>query len=351
MLKKLLKIETIGLSLLLILTVAVGFTHPRLHETALMLRTREERVESGTSVLSLLKEEPSVAEASGENKKTAQLSIALPKEFSAENVSVADDYMNQKVTVTLDGIPDAFFETSPMTGSAEHIRDIIFEQDGRRGIISILLDGVYESESATEQNALSLSFRDPHELYDYVVVLDAGHGGADGGSASRGAYEKDINLAILKKLQAVFETDTRNIGIYVTRIDDSFVSIYRRAALASAANADLFLSIHNNALNGAQNSYVTGSEVMYRTTDESGGSEAFANRCLLYLTGELGTESKGLISGDQIYIVRTAKMPVALCEIGFMTNPEELGKLLDEDYQMRAANALHDAIVEQLYGE
>ena len=62
----------------------------------------------------------------------------------------------------------------------------------------------------------------------------------------------------------------------------------------------------------------------------------------------LGSGSKGVVVGDDIYIIRTAQMPVALVEIGFMTNQEELDKLKSDEYQEAAAKALAQAVLQTL---
>ena len=87
---------------------------------------------------------------------------------------------------------------------------------------------------------------------------------------------------------------------------------------------------------------------MYRVSDESGKSKEFAETCLDELLDELGCTSKGIVAGDEIYIIRTSEVPVALAEVGFITNDEELANLNDPDYQKRAAHALYKAVVKTL---
>ncbi|MCR4674525.1 MAG: N-acetylmuramoyl-L-alanine amidase, partial [Lachnospiraceae bacterium] len=62
----------------------------------------------------------------------------------------------------------------------------------------------------------------------------------------------------------------------------------------------------------------------------------------------LGSNSKGLVAGDEIYIIRTSNVPVALAEVGFITNKEELEKMVSEEYQQKAAQSLYDAIITTL---
>ena len=79
-----------------------------------------------------------------------------------------------------------------------------------------------------------------------VIVLDAGHGGIDGGTAVGTLVEKDINLKLAKYLRAVLEQDDR-FEVYLTREDDVYLNFYERVEVAHEHNADLFLSLHCNS--------------------------------------------------------------------------------------------------------
>ena len=95
-------------------------------------------------------------------------------------------------------------------------------------------------------------------------------------------------------------------------------------------------------------SSINGSEVMYEGGDATGESKKFATMCLNHLLEELGSKSKGTVVGDEVYIIRMSESPVALVEIGFMTNQKELEALQDKEYQRKAAQALYDAVLEYL---
>ena len=90
----------------------------------------------------------------------------------------------------------------------------------------------------------------------YVVVLDPGHGGKDGGANGNGAKEKDLNLKIAKYCKKYLEQQ-ENIKVYMTRNDDTFVSLSGRVDYAASVNANLFVSIHLNSGGGY------GAEVYY----------------------------------------------------------------------------------------
>lgn len=89
---------------------------------------------------------------------------------------------------------------------------------------------------------------------EFTVVIDAGHGGRDPGALGSSSCEKDITLSVVKKLGALIEKNHSDVKVVYTRKDDSFVALDQRAAIANSAKADLFISIHCNALSKRQKS-------------------------------------------------------------------------------------------------
>ena len=83
---------------------------------------------------------------------------------------------------------------------------------------------------------------------DFVVVIDAGHGGHDSGAKGKTAKEKNINLSVALKLGKLIEDQCSDVKVIYTRKTDVFVSLDRRAEIANEAKADLFISVHTNAL-------------------------------------------------------------------------------------------------------
>lgn len=339
--------------LLLALTVGVNFVllnFPDLHVYALQQQIASaNRVKAGQSVLDLMRRETEVL--LGANEKAVlrkQLRLELPDYVAPEEVEIENRYVEQVVEIVLPNMGASYFYDYPMIGSSDHIVDVVYDLENSRGIIDISLDGVYELDVEVEGHYLHLGFVDPHELYDTIVVVDAGHGGNAVGATKQGIEEKNIDLAIVKELKKLFDKDPGKIGVYYTRLDDSNPSLENRVGLANHLEADLFLSIHNNSTASGRMSGINGTEVMYKVSDESGRSKQFAQLCLDSLLWNLGSQSKGIVAGDEIYIIRTSQVPVALAEIGFMTNQEELDKLNSAEYQKKSAKALYDAMMQML---
>ena len=84
----------------------------------------------------------------------------------------------------------------------------------------------------------------------FTVVIDAGHGGKDPGAIGRFSREKNINLSVAKALGKLIKSNCTDVNVIYTRKTDVFIPLGRRAEIANQAHADLFISIHTNALPG-----------------------------------------------------------------------------------------------------
>ena len=276
-----------------------------------------------------------------------QLRIALPENVTPEDVSVENDYLTQTITIKIPGADENYLYNYPMIGKSYHMDNLTYESEPEYGVIEISLDSVVELQKTSDEHYIYMDFLTPHEVYDKVVVIDAGHGGNAPGATKQGINEKDIDLAIVLKVKELFdEAGDESVGVYYTRTDDSNPSLEQRVDMANKAGADLFISVHNNSTKSGRMSSINGTAVMYdeEKASEENGSMQLAQICLEEMTAALGSTSKGIVKGHEIYIIRTAEMPVALIEVGFMTNQDELNRLNDEAYQKEAAQAIYNAI-------
>lgn len=177
-----------------------------------------------------------------------------------------------------------------------------------------------------------------------IIVLDAGHGGADGGaSGPDGTRECDLNLAITLKTDAVLgllgeetmllrSTDTDLSSSDAKSISQKKVSdIRRRVELVNSQPGAILVSIHCNTF--SQEKY-HGAQVFY-----TGGAKEFGETMQLALKNGVDPANARMakaVSPD-VYLMNHIKVPGILVECGFLTNQEELTNLKDPDYQTRLA--------------
>lgn len=317
---------------------------PGLHEHEILMAQQKKGSGEGRMVSVSAKPSQVVEEEEYEN---AQLSIGLPKRVQKEDIRLEKDDMLQTIYIFYPDAVQDYFGNYKIRGSSDHIEEISYYMEGNEGVIALKLDNVYELASEYRQGSLYLKFLDPHEVYDKVVVLDAGHGSHAPGAVKLGIAEKDIDLAILLETKKLFDSCPENIGVYYTRTEDTNPTLEQRVGLANKTKADLFISIHNNSDASGSFTATSGTQVMYSESDQSELSgKKLAQICLDQVSGHFGSKNRGLLKGDKIYIIRESRGPAALVEVGFMTNYEELDRLNDPKYQKKAAEGIYEAVLE-----
>lgn len=185
------------------------------------------------------------------------------------------------------------------------------------------------------------------------VAIDAGHGGSDPGKVSaKGILEKDINLAISKKIKSRMEKKYKDIEIIMTRTDDNDLhskyadnhkqsDMYNRMKLVNEAEADILVSIHQNSFSSARE---RGAQVFYYNNSEEGEKLADAiQKSLKENVSEYNTREKK--ANTDYYILRNSKCPAVIIECGFLSNADEAWLLTTEDYQEKVADAVIEGIM------
>lgn len=275
-----------------------------------------------------------------------QLRLELPAGMTEDKIAIENDYVKQLITIRIPDVEKDYFSNHPLLGRSDYINDLYMEN----GVIEITMDAVYEVKTAVKNGFLYVNFLTPRQVYDKVVVIDAGHGGGAPGAIKQGIMEKDINLSIVLELKKLLDENDQNIGVYYTRTEDNNPTFEQRAQLGEKAGANFFISVHSNSTTDGQMSDYNGTEVMYDEEKDSEGlsSKHLAQICLEEITGSMASKNNGLTYGNGIYIIRNNEVPAALIEVGFMTNQTELNKLNSPEYQKLAAQGIYNAILRAL---
>ena len=199
---------------------------------------------------------------------------------------------------------------------------------------------VYEDERYVYMQAVL-----PKTKYDFIVIIDPGHGGTDPGTQHNGLIESELNLDIALALHELIDNDPR-MKVYSTRLTDIYPSLTERSQFANE-NGDLFISIHNNAAEyrqGYVNPHIHGTETFYypHTNDDVSSitSLEFADIVHTRLINTLGTEDRK-VRNNNYYVLTTTQIPAILVEIGFITNPGEAASLAKHEYRELAAYGIY----------
>lgn len=199
-----------------------------------------------------------------------------------------------------------------------------------------------------------------------VVVLDPGHGGSDPGTQANGIVEKTVNLKIAQYCQAELE-EYAGVTVYMTRKDDTYLSLAQRAQVAINKRANVFVSLHNNANtspipNGASVYYPNSS---YNANCGATG-QALASVILSKLTA-LGLASKGILIrnsengtkypdgslADYYGVIKRCKengIPALIVEHAFVTNATDVKNHLSTDAQLKALGVADATGIAEYYG-
>lgn len=223
---------------------------------------------------------------------------------------------------------------------------------------------------------------------DFVVVIDAGHGGHDSGAVGKRGKEKNINLNVALKVGKLIEQNCKGVKVIYTRKKDVFVTLDGRARIANNAKADLFISIHTNSV--AKGRTVKGTETytlgLHRTADnlevakrensviliEDNYQQRYAgfnpNSSESYIIFELvqdkdmkksvrlatlvqnsfKSSAKRIDRGVHqagFLVLRETYMPSILIELGYISTPEEENYLLSEAGSSSLATSIYKAFV------
>ena len=189
-----------------------------------------------------------------------------------------------------------------------------------------------------------------------IVILDAGHGGMDGGcSAKDGTVEKDINLNILLNLRdmliasgyTVEVTRDKDISIHDKGVEgianQKSSDMDNRLALFNKYDNAICISIHQNLFTDSKYS---GAQMFYSDTNSK--SETLAsilqNKFVEYLQPDNAREIK--LCGKELFLCYFSENPTVMAECGFLSNPDEAEKLKTPEYQKEIAFTIYSAINE-----
>lgn len=192
----------------------------------------------------------------------------------------------------------------------------------------------------------------------FTIVLDAGHGGEDGGTVSAsGICEKDINLAIAKKLESlltvcgisVVMTRSEDILLYDKTIDfhgrKKALDLAARRRIAEETENAVFVSIHMNAFPSAK---YNGLQVWYSQNSPHSLTLAQSMQSLTAKQFQPQNNRRIKAATSSIYLLHHLNCPAILVECGFLSNPTEAELLASDEYQDRLAFLLFLALTDGL---
>lgn len=180
------------------------------------------------------------------------------------------------------------------------------------------------------------------------IIIDAGHGGEDGGAVVGDVIEKDINLAISEDVSDLLNFFGYNVTM--TRTGDTSLSdegesikirknndMKERLKLFNSDKNNLVISIHQNKFSNASSK---GTQVFYSPNNENSKTLADCIKHSVKSTLQPENERESKAAGNGIYLLKNSTQPAVIVECGFISNKEECQLLLDDNYQKQIALAI-----------
>jgi len=211
--------------------------------------------------------------------------------------------------------------------------------------ILLKLNHVYAHILYEDDNNYYIDLRRPKDVYDKILVIDAGHGGKDPGALSKdgNTYEKEINIKILSALKELIDND--DIKVYYTRLSDETIFLRPRFTLANEVDCDFFISIHCNASTSTR---PNGTEILYYDHEHKDIKTVdFAGILSEEISKIVPLKNNGLVrmQNNDIFILRNAKVPAVIIEAGYMTNNNDLKYLKSAAGQEDIAKGIYNGIL------
>ena len=210
-------------------------------------------------------------------------------------------------------------------------------------VVVICIIGALVQDMATQTSSVSKDKQ-------LTIVIDAGHGGVDPGKVGiNGAYEKDVNLSIALKLKDILKK--KKCNVIMTRESDEGLycegdtnrksaDLKMRAEIMNQDEVDYIISIHQNSFAGESSH---GAQVFYQSSSEVGKAlaEELQNELVSSLDPENHRQAK---ANDSYYLLKKTVKPIVIIECGFLSNREEADKLIQDEYQKQAAEAIANGL-------
>lgn len=220
------------------------------------------------------------------------------------------------------------------------------------GVVALFLIVTVKFAEDASWNAWNLP------LSGKVIILDAGHGGMDGGANISGIMEKDIALKVTLKIRDYLQE--QGALVILTREDDSDAAnedtkgirnrkqedLRNRVELINSSAADLFLTIHLNAFPSSSSK---GAQTFYTSRFEE--NEQVAKFIQAEIIRNLENTSREPRLIRRVYLMDHAQKPGALVEIGFLSNPDERSRLVNDAYQEKMAASIYNGVLRYLTEE
>jgi len=277
------------------------------------------------------------------NSKAVDVSITAdqPVKYKTYMLRNPDQFIVEITNAELDMKPE---DVEVKRSIVTRMRISKFNDTTVRAVLDLTRPAAFDIEQGKD-GKVNLSLELPRGagglLAGKTIVVDAGHGGDATGARGISCLEKDVNLAVAMRVERLLKS--AGAIVLMTRKTDVDVPLAERPGFAGRHSAELFVSIHHNAM-GKPNTGVSGTETFYHADDSS--SRALAQCIQSELIAANGLPDRGVKSDYQMYpgsgflVLRGSTMPATLVEVAFLDHAGDAACVRDSAFQQKVAEAI-----------
>lgn len=259
------------------------------------------------------------------------------------SVKFEDHYLDGYFDVTLSGDYESDYGYGTYDVKGTVVENIEVSTKGGNTTFRFKQNRISTYQVTDEGDSYAIRVKNPKEVYDKVLLLDAGHGGKDPGTSGNGMQEKNLTLTIAQKIEQ--ELQGSGIKVYMTRNSDVYPENSTRAQTANDI-ADLMVSIHINSGPETAN----GTETLYQVHANDSSARLTSKQLAEILQANMisatGNTNRGVKLRTDLLILNRTTVPAVIVEVIFITNTGDALKISNPAYQDQVAQAIADGIQE-----
>lgn len=277
------------------------------------------------------------------DKNANVLYLDKKEKIDTGSVKMEDHYLDGYFDVTLPGDYESDYGYGTYDVKGTVVEKIEVSTKSGNTTFRFQQNRISTYEVTDEGDSYAIRVKNPKEVYDKVLLLDAGHGGKDPGTSGNGMQEKNLTLTIAQKIEQ--ELQGSGIKVYMTRDSDVYPENSTRAQTANDI-ADLMVSIHINSGPETAN----GTETLYQVHANDSSSRLTSKQLAEILQANMisatGNTNRGVKLRTDLLILNRTTVPSAIVEVIFITNTGDALKISNPSYQDQVAQAIADGIQE-----
>lgn len=279
---------------------------------------------------------------------TNVLTLDQIESIDIDDIEKRDRYLEGYYEIVLPGDYESAYGYGTLKIGNEVINNISVSTKSGNTVIRFTQNRPSEYIVKETSKGYEIQVKNPKDVYDKVLLLDAGHGGFQPGTSGNGLVEKDINLKVA--LKVIEHLKDSGIKVYLTRDKDVVVDNNLRAKTANQI-ADLMVSIHMNASPNGE-AAPNGTETLFQVHSNDNSSKLTSRKAAEIMQSKvlvaLGTRNRGVKQRTDLLILNATTVPAILVETCFLSNPGDALKISSSANQDIVAKAMADAIEEMM---